>query len=177
MDKVLLNDNEILRFSNRGTVEAVELTREKLSIVNQKRGQVPAPVIHTVGGMVDVLSYSDHTIKLKTLNNEVVPLRLEKAQLQEFKDYFGQLIAVRGTVHYKQNRVVSYMDNLTLIPNEQLAKVTSKRPDRLTMREKLERQIKDGKLRNSLQDFFGIWPSDETDEEWEQMIKSLKQIK
>lgn len=42
-----------------------------------------------------------------------------------------------------------------------------------TVERQIERQLRQGKKRNALADSVGQWPGDETDEEFEQLLKEL----
>jgi hypothetical protein len=43
-----------------------------------------------------------------------------------------------------------------------------------TMQQQIARQIREGKKPNPIDDIFGKWPGNESDEEFEQMLNSLK---
>jgi hypothetical protein len=43
----------------------------------------------------------------------------------------------------------------------------------MSVQQQIALQIRDGKKRNPLDDIIGKWPGNETDEEFEQMLKSL----
>jgi hypothetical protein len=49
----------------------------------------------------------------------------------------------------------------------------SRRPRLNTVELQIERQLRQGKKRNALADLVGQWPGDETDEEFEQLLKDL----
>ena len=49
----------------------------------------------------------------------------------------------------------------------------SRRPRFNTVELQIERQLRQGKKRNALADLVGQWPGDETDEEFEQLLKDL----
>jgi len=49
----------------------------------------------------------------------------------------------------------------------------SMKPKFNTVEMQIEKQLRQGKKRNALADLVGQWPGDETDEEFEQLLKDL----
>lgn len=49
----------------------------------------------------------------------------------------------------------------------------SPKPNQVSVEQQVAMQIKAGKQNNPLNDIFGKWPGDETDEEFNEMMKSL----
>ena len=43
----------------------------------------------------------------------------------------------------------------------------------MTVRQQIQFQLEQGKKRNPLNDIAGLWPGNETDEEFEEMLRSL----
>lgn len=44
-----------------------------------------------------------------------------------------------------------------------------------TIEQQIERQLREGKKPNSLTDVVGKWPGDETEEEFEELLKMLRE--
>ena len=75
--------------------------------------------------------------------------------------------------HFKPGGQLSYV-KMEGFGNAGLAtRMLSRKPDKMNMQQQIALQLREGKKRNPLDDIIGKWPGEETDEEFEKMLKDL----
>jgi len=85
----------------------------------------------------------------------------------------GKKVIITGTAHYEPNGTLAYIEM------ESIKKVSTKKPvyypgiDYSKLDPHIAAQLMAGKKPNPSMDIIGTWPGDETDEEFEQMLKEL----
>ena len=89
------------------------------------------------------------------------------------KDFFGKEITISGEAHFKPGGQLSFIKLENFNQPGKSDKFFSRKPTKISVQKQIAMQIKQGKKPNPLDDIFGKWPGNETDEEFEQMLKDL----
>ena len=172
--KFFQNDQEQILFSNRGTVSEISFNEKEIDKIEALYKTIPSPEKTVINGIIDEMKFSRKQLVLVTADKQkVVVLPPSDQILTEIKEYFGRDITLTGIAYYKPGGQLSYVAMESFGKPGNGDKFFSKKPDKLSMQQQIAIQIREGKKNNPLDDVIGKWPGDETDEEFEQMLKAL----
>jgi len=166
-------DTEKILLSNRKTIPEVEFSRKEIDKIENLYKTIPQPEKTVVAGVIDEMKFSREQVILTTNDTKKIVVIVAKALFQDLKEYFGQEIAISGIAHFKPGGQLSYVKMESFGKAGKAALMLSRKPDKITMPQQIALQIREGKKRNPLPDIIGKWPGDETDEEFEQLLKAL----
>jgi hypothetical protein len=118
------------------------------------------------------LKYSKLKVQIKTEEGIVDGVLSDSLSFEDIAPFWGKEVSITGTAHFKP-RGHSVIEIERVFEAGEGDVYLSKKPKSETVEKQLERQIreKDG---NQLAQIMGKWPGDETDEEFEQMLKDLE---
>jgi hypothetical protein len=174
--KFFQTDTEKVFLSNRGTVPEVEFSRKEIDKIENLYKTIPPPQKTTVAGVMDEMKFSREQVILTTADNKKIVVIVAKNLFNKLKEFSGQQVAIIGMAHFKPSGQLSYVKMEKFAEaDERLMKMFSKKPHKMTMQQQIALQIREGKKPNPIDDIIGKWPGDETDEEFEQMLKALRQ--
>ncbi|MFL0684891.1 MAG: hypothetical protein ACJLTB_17025 [Algoriphagus aquaeductus] len=91
---------------------------------------------------------------------------------QDITAWWGKEATVTGTMHHKPGKRFS-IEIERIFEKEPGDEFFSKRPKHESLEEQINRQISEGKELNPLKSIVGTWPGEETDEEFDALLKSL----
>jgi len=169
------NDQEIIQLSNRGTVPEVSFNQRGIDKIEALYKSIPDPKKEIINGVIDEMKFSRKQLVLVTEHKQKVVVIPPSANiLTEIKDFFGQEITITGMAHFKPGGQLSYLVMEKFGKPGKADKLFSKKPDQMDMQQQIALQMREGKKKNPLDDVFGHWPGQETEEEFEQMMKNLK---
>jgi len=167
-------DTEKVLLTNRSTVPEIEFSRKEIDKIENLYKTIPQPQKTLITGVVDEMKYSREQVILTTRDNQKVVVLVAKERLGELKQFFGQHIAINGMAYFKPGGQLSYVQMEAFgEADENMRKMFSKKPHKMSMQQQIALQLREGKKPNPLPDIIGKWPGDETDEEFEQMLKAL----
>ncbi len=174
--KNFISDNEIFYLANRGTVPEVRLTKNDFQKISLLEESIPEPNKVIVNGQLDEIKISKGRLGLQTEKGIVTVIAKNKTVLNTILEFIGKEITISGLAHYKPNGQVSFVEVKEFGKPNATDKYFSKKPNAMTAKQQLLFQVKQGKGSKSfeaLKAMVGMWPGDETDEEFEQLLKEI----
>ncbi|MCX7649132.1 MAG: hypothetical protein N2050_01085 [Flavobacteriales bacterium] len=174
--KFFQTDSERVLLSNRSTIPAVELSRKEIDKIEGLFKKIPAPEKIIVTGVLDEMKYSREQVILNTSDNKRVVVLVSKNLFDEIKDFFGKEVTIVGVAHYKPGGQLSYVKGEKFAEADEHEKnMFSKKPHKMSVQQQLALQLREGKKPNPIDDIFGKWPGDESDEDFEKFLKALRE--
>jgi hypothetical protein len=171
--KFFNTDSERVLLTNRNTMPEVEFSRKELDKIESLHKTIPKPQKTVVAGVIDEMKFSREQVVLTTFDQKKIVVIVAKELFRELKEHFGQEIAINGMAHFKPGGQLSYVKMEGFGEAGNAAKMFSRKPHKMTMQQQIALQIREGKKRNPIDDIFGKWPGNETDAEFEEMLKDL----
>jgi hypothetical protein len=142
--------------------------------MNYDSRERPQPESIVLNGTIDEMKYSRSQLVLLTKKNErVVVMHKNRDIIEEIKAYFGKTVTIKGKAYFKPGGQLSYVEMESFSEPKSGDEFFSKKPQHITVQQQIALQLKAGKKNNPLADILGQWPGDETDEEFEQLLKEL----
>ncbi|QOJ30066.1 MAG: hypothetical protein HRU80_14790 [Ignavibacteriales bacterium] len=143
---------------------------ERIEKTNKTR---PAPERTLVAGLLDEMKFSRGELILRTTENKRIVVKVSESKFQEMKEFFGEVLIIIGVAYFTPGGNLSYVKMENFGVEDKSSKFFSAVPENLTMKHQILRQLREGKKPNPIDDIFGKWPGQETDEEFEKMLKDL----
>ncbi|MBD3750601.1 MAG: hypothetical protein IE931_14025 [Sphingobacteriales bacterium] len=172
--KFFNNDTESILLSNRQSIPEIQFSVKEIDKIEALYKTIPIPQKTVINGTIDEMKFSRKQLILITTDKQrVVILPQSDDLLIEVKDFFGKEITLTGMAHFKPGGQLSYVKLESFTEPGISDKFFSHKPNKMSVQQQIALQIRDGKKRNPLDDIIGKWPGNETDEEFEQMLKSL----
>lgn len=172
--KFFQTDTEKVLLTNRSTIPEVEFTRKEIDKIENLFKKIPPPQKTTVAGVVDEMKYTREQVILTTADHKKIVVVVAKELFNGLKEFFGQQIAITGMAHFKPGGQLSYIKMESFNEaDERMMKMFSKKPHKMSIQQQIALQIREGKKPNPIDEIFGKWPGNETDEEFEKMLKDL----
>lgn len=165
------SEEEVMTFSNEGSLTELKLTSNDFKRIRLLEEEIPNPEPVVLHGVVEMLQFSKLKVKIKTEEGIVNGFLADDLKPDDIAPFFGKKITISGTSHYKPRgkSVIEIQRVAEPVDGDQYF---SKKPTSETVEKQIERQIRE-KGSNALAKIMGKWPGEETDEEFEQMIKEL----
>jgi hypothetical protein len=158
-------------FSNQGSLPDLQLTQKDFKKIKVLEDEIPDPQHVVLNGVVELLQFSTLKVKIKTEEGIVDGFLADDLSSEDIASFWGKEVTITGTSHFKP-RGKSVIEIERVFEPGEGDSYFSKRPKSETVEMQLERQIRK-KGSNPLAEIIGRWPGDETDEEFEQMLKAL----
>ncbi|NHE57935.1 hypothetical protein [Cyclobacterium plantarum] len=170
--KSFLNDNEIFSFQKEGSFQKLTLKKSDFSKIKMAEEEIPQPEAALVNGIIEELTYSKLKVKIQTNEGIVEGFLSESMNPEEIKRWWGREATVEGTMHYKPGSK-SVLEIERIFESKPGDEFFSKKQKYESLEEQIARQIQEGKENNPLNMIWGSWPGDETDEEFEALLRDL----
>lgn len=167
-------DTEYIALSNRGTIPEIQFSKREVEQIESLYGMLPSPERMVINGIVDEMKFSKKQLTLITEGQQkVVVLPSKKDSLNNVKEFFGREITLVGTAHFKSGGQLSYiiMDSFSLPSAGD--RFFSQKPHKMDIQQQVALQIRENRKANPLNDILGKWPGDESDDEFNNMMKAL----
>lgn len=173
--KSFSNDKEVFYFSNRQTIPEVEVRLADFKKIELLDESTPEPHKVVITGRLDEMKYSKSQLVLITDNGRVNVVIKEKNDetLAELKNYFGRDFTIQGMANYRPGGTLSFVEMQGFAEPNEADLYFSRIPSAMSANQQLLFQVKRGGKRNPLLDIVGQWPGDETDAEFEQLLKDV----
>lgn len=171
LKKAFFNEEETMIFSNQGSLPDLQLTQKDFKKIKVLEDEIPDPQHVVLNGVVELLQFSTLKVKIKTEEGIVDGFLADDLSSEDIASFWGKEVTITGTSHFKP-RGKSVIEIERVFEPGEGDSYFSKRPKSETVEMQLERQIRK-KGSNPLAEIIGRWPGDETDEEFEQMLKAL----
>jgi len=171
LSSLFRSEQEVITFSNEGSLTELKLSSTDFKRIKLLEGEIPNPKPVVLNGVVEMLQFSKLKVKIKTEEGIVNGFLADDLKPDDIAAFFGKKITIRGISHYKpKGKSVIEIQRVTE-PTEG-DQYFSKKPTSETVEKQIERQVRK-KGGNALAKIMGKWPGEETDEEFEQIIKEL----
>ena len=171
LKKAFRSEEEMMTFSNEGNLPELKLTTNDFKRIKVLEDEIPDPEPVVLHGVVEMLQFSNLKVKIKTEEGIVNGFLADNLKPDDIAPFFGKKITMSGRSHYK-------LRGKSVIEIERVAEPVegdhyfSKKPTSETVEKQIKRQIRE-KGSNALAKIMGKWPGEETDEEFEQIVKEL----
>ncbi len=137
--------------------------------------RTPSPQEVRLVGQLDMIRRSTRSFGLQLEDGSEVQGVLESSDdIEELKQLFGTRVLVLGKAIYRPSGALLRVDAHAIEGGEGQPRVFSKVPTPRSRRLTVKRDVPRGKGWASFSSYFGKWPGDETDEEWEEMLAELE---
>ncbi len=166
--KIFLSDNEVLIFSNQGSVPELKIKKEDFNKIRELEEEIPDPEPVILNGIVEELKYSKLKVRIQTDEGIVDGFLSGELSSDDISAYWGKEVTITGTLHFKPSGK-SVIEIERVFEAGVRDKYFSKKPKSETVEQQILRQIKE-KGGNRLSEVVGKWPSDE---DFEELIKML----
>ncbi|MCK6614825.1 MAG: hypothetical protein L6Q47_11350 [Ignavibacteriaceae bacterium] len=117
------------------------------------------------------MKFSRRELILRTTENKRIVVKVSESKFQEMKEFFGEVLIIVGVAYFKPGGNLSYVKMESFDVEGKSSFFFSGKSDNLIMQQQIARQLREGKKLNPIDDIFGKWPGQETDEEFERMIR------
>ncbi len=167
------NDTEELIISNNNVTPTITLKRKDFSKIKQLEESYPEPQNIVVNGKVDVLQHSKSKITINTEQGTINGILKDSILNSEIKQFWGIEATVFGLGHYKPNGRLNYIEIERIYQSTADDKYFSKIPFAETVEQQVHKHITGTINKNWAGDIFGKWHGDESDEEFDKILKEL----
>lgn len=171
LKKAFLSEGETMLFSNQGSMPVLQLTQKDFTKIKGLEDEIPDPQSVVLNGVVELLQYSKLKVKIKTAEGIVDGFLSDDLSSADIAKFWGKEVTITGTSYFKP-RGKSVIEIERVFEPGTGDAFFSKRPKSETVDLQIARQIRE-KGSNPLANIMGKWPGDETDEEFEQLLKAL----
>lgn len=168
-----IDSDEVFYFSNRGTIAEIEIKKSDFKKIEMLEEKIPEPKKSIVNGKLDEMRMSKCRIGLLTADGLVSIIASDKSMMERLITFMGKEITVSGMSHYKTNGQLSYIEIIEFFEANKSDVHFSKKPKAMSLEQQVLFSLKNGKKKNPLKSLIGKWSGDETDEEFEKLLKDL----
>jgi hypothetical protein len=170
--KSFLKEDEVFSIQNEGSFQKLTLKKADFRKIQVTEEEIPRPESAIVNGIIEELTYSKLKVKIQTNEGIVDGFLSESMNPDEIKGWWGRKATIAGTMHYKPGRK-SVLEIVRIFESELGDDFFSKKQKHESLEEQIERQLQEGKENNPLKMIVGTWAGNETDEEFEALLKDL----
>lgn len=164
-----------LPYGSNGTARVHLLTEDITAIAGSLADSTPPPQEVRVAGQLDMIRRSTRSFGLQLDDGTEVHGVLENAdEVDQMREFFGKRVLVLGKAVYRPSGSLLRIDAHAIEHGEGQPSIFSKIPPSRSRRVPQTRKATAGQGWDSLSAYFGSWPGDETDEQWNEMMLELK---
>lgn len=173
-DNVFRSSEETIFFLNQGTISELQLQKNDFSKIEILEKETPDPQHIILNGKIDVLEYSKTRAKIITKEGLVEAILGNQIKPEEIRNYWGEEVTIVGTAYYKPGGNISFILIEKIFEPGSGDEYFSFKPHSESVEQQISNQIKEKyKQGNPLKDIVGKWPGEESDEEFEQLLKEI----
>lgn len=172
--KNFINNDEIFLLSNRGTIAEIEIKKDDFLKISKLEESIPNPKRVIISGKLDEMKVSEGRLGLQTNDGLVYIYTSDVETISNILEYMGKDITINGTGHFKPNGEVNFVDIIAFEEYKLNDQHFNKKPLAYNSMQQVLHQTKKGKKRNPISDLLGNWPGNESDKEFDDLLKSLK---
>ncbi len=173
LKKFFVNNNEELTISNNNITPTLKLKKTDFDKITQLEDSYPDPQNVVVNGIVDILEHSKSKVTIKTSLGKTYGILIDPKLFQVIKELWGEEATVYGIGHFKPNGSLHYIEIDRIFKSSPDDRYFSKIPFAENAEQQIRRQITKKPNKNWVNDIVGKWPGDESDEEFDQLLKDL----
>lgn len=167
------SNNEELIISNRGSLPELHLKKSDFGRIKELEDSIPDPQNVVINGIIDILEHSKSKITVKTEQGNLLGNITNKFQQDVIKDFWGKEATIYGVGHFKPNGKLSYVEIERIFESTEEDKYFSKIPFSENTIQQIQRQTSKNPTKNWMNEIAGKWPGQESDEEFEKLLKEL----
>ncbi|MGV4414770.1 hypothetical protein [Chryseobacterium sp. T1] len=172
--KNFINKDEIFLLSNRGSIPEIEIKHEDFQRIIKLEDSIPNPQRVIISGKLDEMKVSKGRLGLET-NDGIVYIYTNNSEIiSNIKEFMGHDLTIHGIAHYKANGGINFVDILSFDKYKSRDKYFNKKPSTHSTNQQLMFSVEKRKLTNSISELLGQWPGEENDDEFSNLIDSLK---
>ena len=171
--KNFISNNEIFYFSNRNSIPEIEVTLKDFRKIENLEDSIPEPTKVIINGKLDEMKYSKSKLVLITNDGAVNAFAKDYVVIDGIVQYMGKELTITGMAHYKPGGQVSFIEIQEYYEPGEKDIFFSRKPSAMDAQQQIQFQLKKGKKKNPLTDIIGKWPGNESEEEFEKMLKEL----
>lgn len=172
--KNFINNDEIILLSNRGSISEIELRSNDFLKITKLEESIPDPTRVLISGKLDEMKVSKGRLGLQTNEGLVYIYTTNSETLTSIREFLGKDITINGIGHFKPNGEVSFVDILDFDEYKISDKYFNKKPKALNSVQQVFFQVKENKKRNPISELLGNWPGNESEEEFYDLLRTLK---
>lgn len=170
--KSFLNENEVFSLKNEGSFQSLSLKKSDFRKIKIVEEEIPKPESTIVSGRVEELKFSTQKVRIQTEEGMVDAFLSENFNKDDITHWWGKHATIAGTIHYKPGKRSS-LEIERIFEAGPGDHFFSKRPKHEDLEDQISRQLEEGKELNPLKIIVGTWPGNESDEEFEALLKDL----
>lgn len=158
--KSFLNEGEVFRISNEGTIAPLVLSKKDFDKIKILEEETPDPEPIVLNGIVEELRYSKLRVKILTDSGVINGFLSDELSAENISAYWGKEITITGINHYKSNKS-SVIEIRKIHEPIYSDKYFSRQPKKA---DSVEQQIKnqfEKKSISNISEIVGKWPGDE----------------
>lgn len=164
-EKVFISDKESVTFTNQGSISELSLKQIDFKKIQQLEESIPESQKIIVNGIVDELKYSKSRILIATKEGAINGILSDSFEPEEIAKYWGKSLTIKGTAHYQPNGKMSFIVIEKIFEPGEADQYFSRTSKKETIEQQIQRQQKQFKQSNHINEIVGQWPDDEALEE------------
>jgi len=126
-----------------------------------------------VNGIINFFEHLKYKITIQTNTGKINENLQDIKLLQDILKFSNKEVTVFGTGHFKPSGTFNFIEIVRVLKPVPEDKYFSKIPSAETAKQQIERQIAEKPYINWVEKIAGLWPGNETDEEFNQLLKEL----
>jgi hypothetical protein len=164
-----------LPFGKNGSSKVQDLTQTTADVAARMANSTPKPQEVRVVGQLDMVRRSTRSFGLQLDDGTEVHGVLENADdVEQLRQHFGKRVLIFGQAVYRPSGSLLRIDAHAIESGAGQPSIFSKVPPPRSRRPPLTRKISARQGWTSFASYFGEWPGEETDEQWNEMMLELK---
>jgi hypothetical protein len=164
-----------LPHASNGTARVHLLTADTTSIAGRLADSTPQPQEVRIAGHLDMIRRSTRSFGLQLDDGTEVHGVLENAdEVDQMREFFGKRVLILGKAIYRPSGSLLRIDAHAIEHGEGQPSIFSRIPPSRSRRVPQSRKVSTGQGWDSFSTYFGAWPGEETDEQWNEMLLELK---
>lgn len=109
--KVLVNEAQLLHFSNRGSLPDLKLNMDAFRLLKTIEEKIPDPQPVIISGIVEELKFSKAKVTfLPDQGKPITGFLGEAVPASEIAKYWGQKVTIRGRAHFRPNGQMGFVE-------------------------------------------------------------------
>jgi hypothetical protein len=160
---------------SNGTDGVHLLTANTTAIAGRLADSTPKPQEVRVAGQLDMIRRSTRSFGLQLDDGTEVQGVLENAdEVEQMREFFGKRVLILGKAIYRPSGSLLRIDAHAIEHGEGQPSIFSRIPPSRSRRVPQTRKVSAGQGWDSFSSYFGRWPGEETDEQWNEMMIELQ---
>ncbi len=169
-ENIFVSNDEQITIANRGSTTELNLKKQDFKKIQILEESIPDPQEIIINGVVDELKYTKQRITIATKDGIVSGILSDDFEPVEISKYWGKDLTIAGTAHYQPSGKMSFLYIEKIFEPTEADKYFSRTSKKETVEQQIQRQQKQLKHTNHLNEIVGHWPGDESIEE---ILKAL----